>query len=203
MLKMVIPTRKRLLFLIRKNHPKVPLKYNKSFELIVQECLVKLLRFQFPLNQDDSYFLSNEVNNFAKMVPQYFIKCSRQQVTMLKRHQAFFDKPYPYEVPSPPAREKKTYASKSRSQQYKDRAKIAKEDRDAVFGAATMLLQKDGHGDAAIVVKRISENPSVGNDLRKALAVMDESKSDERLIYFCLRLNGTLNLDHLYFLVLF
>ena len=88
------PTRKRLLFLIRKNHPKVPLKYSKSFQLNVQGCLVKLLGFQMPLTSEDSYFLSNEVNNFAKTVPEYFKKCNRSQVVMLKKHQVFFDKVY-------------------------------------------------------------------------------------------------------------
>ena len=179
-----LPTRKRLLFLIRKKYPKFTLKYSKTFVLIVQECLLKLLKLEQPLNHEDSVFLSNEVNNFAKVVPEYFRKAGRSQANMLKKHSCFFDKAYPYSVPEQPTPVKRSYVSKSRSQQYKERAKIAQEDKEAVYGAASMLLKKEGHADAAFVVKRITDNPSIGSDLRMKLIDLDESKTDERLIYF-------------------
>ena len=186
-----IVSRQDLWSSLRSKHPKVPVKYSQTFVNTVETTLFDLFKFPRPLTFEQDQFLSNEVNTFSNLVPGYWTKAKANQRLMISRHKAFFEKAYPQfndskldppEAPQPKA-PKRPYESKSRSQQWRDRTKITKNDTDAVIESAAFCFQKEGHHNAAFVVKRLHSNPDIGTELRKTITSIENEQNDQRLIH--------------------
>ena len=109
------------------------------------------------------------------------------QQNTISKYESYFGKKYPdfvfcgsVKVPTPL---KRPFEEKCRSQQWRDRAKVAKDDREAVLGGAALVFEREGHKDAAYLVTRLKEDPSIASVLRKALQDLDSEKNN-RLICF-------------------
>ena len=185
-----IPHRKKLWFAIREKYPQLVIKVGKDFEKAVRERLLDLLKFNFPLTEIQDQFLSNEVHNFSRKVPDFWQKCKRNQTLFFRKHKDFFGKVYPDDVlpdhgsSGPSKAIKRPHELKSRTQQWRDNTKIAKEDKKAVLGALKLVYHKEGDKDALYVLKRLEQEPQIAKDLRKAIKDKDEMSND-RLICFC------------------
>ena len=179
--------RKSLWLSIRTEHPNLSIKPGKDFEAVVEKRLLSLLKLIFPLTLEQHEFVSCEAHNFAKNVTIYWQKCSRNQSYLFSKHESYFAKKYPDFVFCAQTKNsvllKRPFDEKSRSQQWRDCAKVAKEDRDVVIGGAALVFEREGHRDAAYVVKRLKEDPSIAGVLRKALEDLD-SQANDRLICF-------------------
>ena len=180
-----LPPRKRLWLSIRESYPQLTIKAGKEFEEKVRKKLLDLLKLEYPLTYDQDTFINNEVSNLSVILPDYWHKCKRVQNVLFSKHKRFFDKVYPVETD---VREVKTPAKrpheeKSRTQKWRDKVKLIQEGREAIFGAAALVCQREGDKDGAFVVKRLKDDPSIAQDLRKTIIDLDHHK-DEGLIYY-------------------
>ena len=176
-------TRKNLWLLIRKDYPRIYVKFGQDFEKVVRDSLIKLLKLVEPISVDQDEFVKKETNIFAKEVPYMWQKSKRNLKHMFSRHDIFFEKAYPQftSVSEPINPLKRPHEEKSKSQQWRDKAKISQEiDKNAVISSAAYCFQKDGHPDAAFVVKRLQKEPSAAKMLRKTLEDMDSSNPEKR-----------------------
>ena len=190
-----LTSRKKLWLSLREKFPKLTIKRGKDLEDALRGRLLSLLNLALPLTQLQDEFVSHEVHYFSKHIPDYWHKCSRKVKLLFSKHSDFFDKVYPFndfgdplpsmEAEKPKLELKRPFCSKSRSQQWRDRAKLAKEDQKAVLGAAALSFHKTGDKDAAHVIKRLQYDPSIAKELRKMLNALDDAKSGERLLYSC------------------
>ena len=172
---------------MRKDNPGLYVRPGKEFENVVRESLIKLLKMEVPLSPVQDDFVSKEATLFAKDVPYFWKKANRVLKTMFTKHSVFFEKKYPVfsGIPSPTQSNplKRPHKDKSRSQQWRDKAKISQDiDKSAIIGSAAYCFQKDGHTDAAYVVKRLHREPEVAKELRKTLDDLD-STNPERFRY--------------------
>ena len=192
-----LTSRKKLWLSIREHFPKLTIKRGKDLEDAVRTRLLVLLALPQPLTQEQDNFVSNEVYNFTQHIPDFWHKCSRKVNHLFANHSDFFDKVYPFNDfgnPKPAVEVEQSkqalkrsldFSSKSRSQQWRDKAKLAKEDQKVVLGAAALSFHKSGDKDAAHIIKRLQYDPSIANELRKMLNALDAAKNEERLLYFC------------------
>ena len=191
-----LTSRKKLWLSIREHFPKLAIRRGKDFEDAVRIRLFSLLGLPRPLTEEQDNFVSNEVYNFTQHIPDFWHKCTRKVKLLFANHSDFFDKVYPFNdfgnPVSPPVEVeqsqqtlKRPFSSKSRTQQWRDRAKLAKEDQNVVLGAAALNFHKIGDKDAAHVIKRLQYDPSIAKELRKMLNALDAAKNEERLLYFC------------------
>ena len=174
-------TRKSLWYSFRENHPRLHVKFGSEFKSAVRSTLVKHIGLKPPFSANEDEFINKEVTVFTKQVPYFWQKSNRVVKTMFAKHPAFFDKSYP--VFREPAVNplKRPHESKSRFQQWRDKVKITKEvDKDALISSSAYCFLKEGHVDAAYIVKRLLKEPRLGTDLRKTVDDMD-SKSEKRL----------------------
>ena len=198
-----LTTRKDFFISLREKYPKLLIKVTNDFRDTVGHHLFVFLGLVCPLTEREDDFMSKEVNHFYKRVPNIYNKSGRRAGLMFSKHKEFFEKVYPYhngqfkdQKPRSKKAVKRPFELKSKSQQWRDSNKIAKEEKGAVLGAAILHFQREGQKDAALIVKRLQTDPGIAKDLRKSLSDLDNDK-EERLIYFCqvvfAHVNGSFN----------
>ena len=181
-------SRKYLIEHIRKFHPDVSLS-SEQYKNIVKRSVLKLFKIDSK-RVTSSEKLDNFAEYFTNVFRRYWRDSSRKVDDCLLKHKSFFAisinrsdiepvleplKPLIDENSNEPP-SKKPFLDKSLSQKNRETLQIRKNsDHDSIIMSAVQVFRNRGQNDAAHILKRIHESPSLATELRKQLNSPEKS----------------------------